>query len=87
MLIEALMSARPIVGYDRPHPSDLIAVHGGGSLHPLDDWRVPGQALAALASDRPRLVELIRRAWRDGGRFNSDTMSRERCALTRARLG
>jgi glycosyltransferase involved in cell wall biosynthesis len=87
VLIEALMSACPILGYDRPHPSDLIAVHGGGSLHPLGDWRVLGQSLAALASDRPRLVELIRRAWRDGGRFNSDNMSRDRCALIRARLG
>ena len=87
VLIEALMSACPIVGYDRPHPSDLISVHGGGMLVPLGDWQALGGTLAALAADRPRLVELIRRAWRDGGRFNSDVMSRNRCALIRQRLG
>lgn len=86
VLIEALMSACPIVGYDRPHPSDLISVHGGGMLVPLGDWKALGGTLAALAADRPRLVELIRRAWHDGGRFNSDVMSRNRCALIRQRL-
>ena len=87
VLIEALMSACPIVGYDRPHPSDLIAGHGGGILPPLGDWQALGSTLAELAADRPRLVDLIRRAWRDGGRFNSDTMSRNRCNLMRERLG
>jgi hypothetical protein len=85
-LIEALMSACPILGYDRPHPSDLISVHSGGILVPLGDWRALGTALAALAVDRPRLVDLIHRAWRDGGRFNSDVMSRDRCILIRERL-
>jgi colanic acid/amylovoran biosynthesis glycosyltransferase len=87
VLIEALMSACPIVGYDRPHPRDLISVHGGGEIHPMGDWKALGAALAALAADRTRLVDLIRRAWRDGERFNSDHMSRDRCALIRARLG
>jgi glycosyltransferase involved in cell wall biosynthesis len=87
VLIEALMSACPIVGYDRPHPSDLISVHGGGVLSPLGDWQALGRVLAALAIDRPRLVELMRRAWRDGSRFNSDVMSRDRSALIRERLG
>jgi glycosyltransferase involved in cell wall biosynthesis len=86
VLIEALMSACAILGYDRPHPRDLISVHGGGLLYRLGDWQALGGALAALAIDRPRLVELIRRAWRDGGRFNSDIMSRDRCALIRTRL-
>jgi glycosyltransferase involved in cell wall biosynthesis len=86
VLIEALMSACPIVGYERPHPSDLISVHGGGVLTPLGDWHALGAALAKLARDRPRLADLIRRAWSDGGRFNSDIMSRDRCALMRERL-
>src|SRR5262249_16396072 len=79
VLIEALISACPIAGYDRPHPSDLISVHGGGTLVPLGNWHALGDVLAALAEDRTRLADLIRRAWRDGGRFNSDTMSRDRC--------
>ena len=48
VLIEALMSACPIVGYDRSHPSNLISVHGGGELYPLGDWQALGKALAAL---------------------------------------
>jgi glycosyltransferase involved in cell wall biosynthesis len=86
VLIEALMSACPIVGYDRPHPSDLISVHGGGIISPLGDWQALGAAVATLAQDRSRLADLIRRAWRDGSRFNSDIMSRDRCALIRERL-
>ncbi len=56
VLIEALMSACPIVGYDRPHPSDLISVHGGGILSPLGDWE-------ALGGPWPR--------WRPTGRGSS----------------
>jgi hypothetical protein len=86
-LTEALTSACPIVGYDSPHPSDLISVHGGGLLSPLGDCQALGGVLAALATDRPRFVDLIRRAWRDGGRFNSDVISRDCSALIRERLG
>jgi glycosyltransferase involved in cell wall biosynthesis len=86
VLIEALMSACPIVGYERPHPSDLISVHGGGILAPLGDWHALGATVATLAQDRPRLADLIRRAWSDGSRFNSDIMSRDRCTLIRERL-
>jgi glycosyltransferase involved in cell wall biosynthesis len=87
VLIEALMSACPIVGYDRPHPRDLISEHDGGVITPLADWQTLGKVLAGLSSDRERLVDLIRRASRDGSRFNSDIMTRDRSALIRERLG
>lgn len=87
VLIEALMSACPIVGYDRPHPRDLISEHGGGVITPLGDWRALGTTLAELAADRGRVVDLIRRASADGGRFNSETLIRDRSALIRERLG
>ena len=86
VLIEALISGCPIVGYDRPHPKDLTSVHGGGELYPLGDWKALGEALNRLANDRSRLVELTRRAWKDGGRFNSDQMNHDRCELIRQRL-
>jgi glycosyltransferase involved in cell wall biosynthesis len=86
VLIEALMSACPIIGYDRPHPRDLISDHQGGIITPLGDWKALGEAIAALAADRPRLVDLIRRAGRDGSRFNSDVMNRNRSELMKARL-
>jgi glycosyltransferase involved in cell wall biosynthesis len=87
VLIEALMSACPIVGYDNSHPANLISVHGGGVMTPMRDPQALGAALADLATDRDRLAGLVRRAWLDGGRFNSDDMSRDRCEAIRARLG
>ena len=86
VLIEALMSACPIVGYDRPHPRDLISGHGGGVITPLGDWRAMGASLAAIAADRARLADLMRRAWQDGSRFDSDAMTRGRSSLIRERL-
>jgi glycosyltransferase involved in cell wall biosynthesis len=87
VLIEALMSACPIVGYENSHPANLISVHGGGVMTPMGDPRALGAALAELTADRARLADLIRRAWLEGGRFNSDDMSRDRCEAIRARLG
>ena len=58
-----------------------------GVLTPLGDPRALGAALAALAADRPRLSDLIRRAARDGARFNSDHMTRDRSAIIRERVG
>jgi glycosyltransferase involved in cell wall biosynthesis len=86
VLIEALMSACPIVGYDNSHPSNLISVHGGGVMTPMRDPRALGATLAELAADRARLADLVRRAWLDGARFNSDDMSRDRCDAMRERL-
>jgi glycosyltransferase involved in cell wall biosynthesis len=86
VLIEALMSACPIVGYERLHPADLISKHGGGELTPLGDWQAAGAALARLAADRDRLADLIRRAHRDGTRFDSEIMMRDKCAAIKERL-
>jgi hypothetical protein len=56
-------------------------------MTPMRDPRALGSALAELAADRERLAGLVRRAWREGGRFNSDDMSRDRCEAIRDRLG
>jgi glycosyltransferase involved in cell wall biosynthesis len=86
VLIEALMSACPIVGYERLHPANLISVHGGGELTPLGDWQAAGAALARLVTDRDHLAELIQRAYRDSARFDSEVIVRDRCAAIRERL-
>ena len=79
VLIESLIAAAPIVGYLRHHPKDLISENEGGIMTPLGDHRALGAVIAELANDRPRLVELIRRASRDGWRFDSDKMDVSRC--------
>jgi len=85
--MEALMSACPIVGYDRSYPRDLISGHNGGVLTPLGNPQALGAALADLAADRTQLSELIRCASRDGARFNSDLMTRDRSTRIRERVG
>ena len=80
VLIESLISATPIVGYLRHHPKDLISHNEGGVMTPLGDPKALGAAIAELAADRPKVVDLIRRAARDGSRFDSDQMDRDRCS-------
>jgi len=80
VLIESLISATPIVGYLRNHPQDLISEHQGGVMTPLGDPKALGTTIAELAQDRPRLVDLIRRAALDGLRFDSDRMDLARCS-------
>lgn len=82
-LIEALMSAAPIVGYDSAYPRDLIAGHGGGALSPIDDPAALGAALAALDADRPALAALCAAAAQDGAHFSDEAVFAERAALIR----
>jgi len=87
VLIESLMSATPIVGYEGLHPADLISANQGGLLTPPRDPNALGAAIAGLAGDRVRLVDLIRRAYLDGSRFDSEVMTRNRSELIKQRLG
>ncbi|MEZ5911794.1 MAG: glycosyltransferase [Paracoccaceae bacterium] len=85
-LIEALLSAAPIVGYSGAFAKDLIAENGGGHLVPLDDKAALVDAMAALAGDRARLADLIRRAAADGAPFDDESVYAHRSELIRANL-
>lgn len=85
-LIEALVSGTPILGYESPFPRDLIAVHGGGLLTPLDDVAALAEAARGLALDRDRLAGLIRRAARDGAPFDDVSVFRHRSEVLRRYL-
>ena len=80
-LIEALISATPIVGYEGAFARDLIAEHGGGVLTPANDIPALADAVAALAADRGRLQDLIARAARDGDPFDDESVFRHRADL------
>ncbi|MDR5652323.1 glycosyltransferase [Ruixingdingia sedimenti] len=86
-LIEALVSAAPILGYDGAFARDLIAGHGGGVLVPQGDVAALAGAVAALARDRGRLAGAIRAAAADGAMFSDDEVFRHRSAIIRAHLG
>jgi colanic acid/amylovoran biosynthesis glycosyltransferase len=83
-LIEALMSATPIVGYEGSYARDLISGHGGGALSPVNDTRALGAQLAALDADRPALADLCAAAALDGAHFSDEAVFAERAALIRA---
>lgn len=85
-LIEALISATPIVGYEGAFARDLIAGHGGGVMIGGQNPAALAKALAALASDRARLADLIARAARDGAPFTDEEVFRHRAEMIRAHL-
>lgn len=76
-LIEALISAAPIVGYDSAYPRDLISHHHGGVLLPHQPELVAA-AIERLANDRSALANLIEAAAADGRPFNDADVFRHR---------
>jgi colanic acid/amylovoran biosynthesis glycosyltransferase len=86
ILIEALVSGTPIVGYGSAFPADLIAGHGGGVLVPVGDTGALAGAVAALDADRARLGDLVARAARDGEGFDDERVFAHRSELIRRHL-
>jgi glycosyltransferase involved in cell wall biosynthesis len=80
-LIEAFVSGTPIVGYENAYAAELMDPDGGGVMVPIHDNQALGQAIAELASDRPRLAELLRQAARTGRRFTDTAVFTERVNL------
>ena len=85
-LIESLISATPIVGYEGAFARDLISGHGGGIMVPGQDPVRLARELAALAADRARLGELIARAAQDGAPFSDEAVFHHRSEVIRANL-
>lgn len=86
VLIEALVSGTPIVGYDSAFPADLIADHGGGILVPRDAWDQLAEAVATLARDRQRLTDLMARAVADGAPYDDETVFEHRSDVIKTQL-
>ena len=85
-LIEALISATPIVGYSGAYAKDLIAVNQGGVLVPTNDVAALVKAVAGLAEDLTRLADLIERAAMDGAPFNDVEVFHHRSAMIRKHM-
>jgi len=81
ILIEALASGCPILGYQSAFPAGLIAGHGGGLLVPQGDMAGLASALAGLDGDRALLTDLMSRAARDGAGHDDETVFAHRAAL------
>ena len=85
-LIEALISATPIVGYDGAYAQGLIEGHQGGVLVALHDVAALSEAVAGLARDRGLLADLIARAARDGAPFDDVGVFQHRSAMIRKHM-
>jgi glycosyltransferase involved in cell wall biosynthesis len=81
VLIEALVSGCPIVGYQSAYSQELIAQKGGGFLTPMDEIRALTAAVRHLALDRMALGALIDRATRDGAPFETRALFKQRSDL------
>ena len=86
-LIEALMHATPIIGYDTKYSQDLIA-EGDGGLHvPSGNYLALGELLFELDQKRERFTELVDGALKVGGRFGATEVFRFRSELLQHHLG
>jgi len=82
-LIEALVSACPIVGYDSAYARGLIE-DGGGHLTPINEVEGLAATLVSLAAHRENLSQMVGKAAEVGQRFEEAKLYRERAALIAA---
>lgn len=85
-LIEALISATPIVGYGGAFAQDLILNHNGGRLVALNDVADLSEKVVGLARDRKALAELMRQALKDGAPFDDESVFQHRSGIIREYL-
>ncbi len=85
-LIEALVSACPLLGYGSTFAQDLISSNHGGILVPIGDIDGLVANLASLARDRNLLGRLIARAAADGEPFDDVSVFRHRSELIKKHL-
>lgn len=85
-LIEALVSATPIVGYDSAYPRDLVADHGGGKFAPINDTTALRDVVIGLATDRLELEKLIAQAALAGQPFSDEDVFKHRSDLIKTYL-
>lgn len=85
-LIEALLSACPLLGYGSAYAQDLVSSHHGGILVPIGDIDGLVANLTLLAGDRRLLGQLIARAAKDGEPFDDVSAFRHRSELIKTHL-
>lgn len=85
-LIEALISATPLVGYNGAFAADLVSRHQGGELVSLGDTESLTRVLADLCRDRARLAHLMECALRDAAGFSDSAVFIHRSQLIREYL-
>ena len=86
-LVEALMHATPILGYESVYSKELLQESGGGMHVKNGNFEQLGELLVQLDHDRPRLIELMESARVTGRRFGAQEVFRARSELIVKHLG
>jgi len=86
-LVEALMHATPILGYESAYSKQLLKESGGGLHVKNGNFEQLGELLVQMDQDRPRLIELMESARITGRRFGAQEVFRVRSELILKHLG
>ncbi|SRR6266581_2535714 len=81
ILLEALVSGTPIVGYDSPYARDLVQGFGEEYLVPIGAIDALAAQLVLLDQDRRKLVQLMRNSYAASEHFNDTATFRHRSDL------
>ena len=80
-LIEALVSGCALVGYETAYPRGLVEAQGGGVFSPQDDVLSLVGRISDLATDRPKLANVVGSAAASGKSYNEDVVYAYRAKL------
>jgi glycosyltransferase involved in cell wall biosynthesis len=80
-LIEALMNATPILGYETDYSKNLVEVAGGGLHVKTGNFQELAKLIIRLDRDRAHFANLVQRACRDGRSFDANEVFRIRSEL------
>ena len=81
VLIEALISGLPLVGYESSYARELVGQRGGAILSPIGDSDALASNLARLANDREELRHLTRGAAESREIYNDEAVFAHRSDL------
>ncbi len=86
IILEALISGTPVVGYANGYVADVVAEKDRRLLTSLGDTAQLAELIAGLAADRAALVDAIRSAAQIGEQFNDEAVFRHRAELIKQYL-
>ena len=85
-LIEALMAAAPIIGYDSPYPADLAEEMAPELLTPPHGPAALARRIADCDKGRAALVDLVKRSHDKGAHYSDEAVFRHRSDLIKRLL-
>ena len=85
-LIEALISATPIIGFESAYAQDIVGARGGALLSKIGDTETLVNHLYTLMEDREKLAELVTQAASNRLIYNDDAVFAHRSDLIKKYL-